>query len=91
MPATPKRRKSLDRPLDLSVEARHLDHSATPAALIELARVNDDLVLLDDVEAEQVLIEFPMGERWRRQTGYERFIRLRRPIDGRRYALIRPR
>ena len=75
-------------PLDLGKEARHLDVSGTPAALIELARRNRDLVLLEKIEEAEILVEFPMSERWRRQTGYVRFVRLRRRREGKRYALV---
>ncbi len=75
-------------PLDLSDEARHLDVSGTPAGLIELARRNGDLALLDEVDEAEILVEFPMSDRWRRQTGYVRFVRLRRRRQGKRYALV---
>lgn len=79
----------LDHPLDISREARDLDESGTPAALIELARSRDDLVVLEAISDEQVLVEWPMGQIWRRQTRCARFARLRTPIDGCRYALVR--
>lgn len=77
------------KPLDLSREARTLDDSGTPAALIETARRRDDLVLLDTVDEALVLVDFPMGHLWRAQTGCARFVRLRQKMDGREYALVR--
>jgi hypothetical protein len=79
----------LDRPLDLSREARHLDSSGTPAALIEFVRRRGDLTVVDGIVADEVLVEYPMGSAWRRQTGCARFVRLRRPRQGKRYALVR--
>src|SRR5207248_2484506 len=81
----------LDRPLNLSREARHQDESGTPAGLIELVRRHDDLIVLDTLADAEVVVEFPMGGIWKRQTGCERFVLLRRPLQGRRYALVRER
>jgi cyclopropane fatty-acyl-phospholipid synthase-like methyltransferase len=81
----------LNRPLDLSRDRRHLDESGTPAALIELARQHRDLVVLDGVRTEAVLVEYPMGRIWRAETQCVRFVRLRTPLDGKRYALVRAR
>lgn len=61
------------------------DDSGTPVALIELARRAGRLELRDEVDPEDVLIEFPMGPRPAAQTGASRFVRLR----GGGYALIR--
>lgn len=61
------------------------DLSGTPVALIELARRTGRLVFLNAVDADEVLIEFPMGRIPAVQTGASRFVRLRR--GG--YALIR--
>lgn len=82
-------KRSID-PLDLSDHARYLDLSGSPAGLIELVRRLDDLALLDELDGDEVRIEFPMAERWRSQVGYKRFVRLRKPKDGKRYALVEP-
>jgi hypothetical protein len=85
----PERSEQGARPLDLSRDARSLDDSGTPAALIEMARKQDDLVVIETVDADDVEVEYPMGVIWRRQTGCSRFVRLRVPRDGRSYALVR--
>jgi hypothetical protein len=64
--------------------------SGTPTGLIEALRRSGGLVVLDDVAAEKVLIEFPFAEAWRKETGCTRFVRLREEVDGARYALVRP-
>src|SRR3954454_18020688 len=79
----------LDRPLDLSREARAQDESGTPAAFIEQLRRHGELELLDEVADAHVAVEFPMGRLWRLQTGCARFVRLRVPRNGKRYALVR--
>lgn len=61
------------------------DDSGAPVALIELARRTGRLLLVDEVDAEDVLIEFPMGLLPAQQIGACRFVRLRR--GG--YALVR--
>lgn len=76
------------RLLDFSREARHLDESGTPTALIELAHRANDLVVVQDIDPGDVLVEFPLGAIWRRQTGCARFVQLRAPREGRRYALV---
>jgi cyclopropane fatty-acyl-phospholipid synthase-like methyltransferase len=80
----------LSRPFDLSREARHLDDSGTPTALIEFARREGDLVVLPEVSPDAVLVEYPMGRLWARETGCSRFVRLRYRHGGKRYALVRP-
>lgn len=80
--------RKLDHPLDLSREARHLDESGTPAAMIETARRRDDLVVLDSVDDEDIVVQFPMGKIWRDQTGCTRFVLLGQRVDGCRYALV---
>ena len=80
----------LSKPLDLSREARDLDESGTPAALIELARRRRTLAILDRVDELDVLVEFPMGRIWRRQTGCARFVLLRQALlRGEKYALVK--
>jgi cyclopropane fatty-acyl-phospholipid synthase-like methyltransferase len=79
----------LDRPLDLSRERRALDDSGTPSAFVEQLRRRREVLVLDSVAATDVLIEFPMGRVWRDETGCQRFVRLRQPIDGKNYALVR--
>jgi hypothetical protein len=79
----------LDRPLDLSPAARHQDKSGTPVALIEQARRLDRLVVLDAVSSDDVVVEYPLGEPWREQTGCARFVELRGDAGGKRYALVR--
>jgi hypothetical protein len=76
-------------PLDLSREARTADASGTPAALIESARREDDIALLDTLDEASIAIEFPMGPIWREQTGFQRFVRLTERLDGKQYALVR--
>jgi hypothetical protein len=76
-------------PLDLSRDARAMDDSGTPAALIENARRRGDVVVVESIEAAEVAVEFPMGTLWRQQTGCDRFVRLRVPRDGMNYALVR--
>ena len=63
--------------------------SGTPAALLEAIGSHDLLLDLPDVEDVDVLVEFPFGPEWQEHTGRRRFVRLRRPIDGLSYALIR--
>jgi hypothetical protein len=65
------------------------ESSGTPTGLIEALRRSGGLVVLDDVNAEKVLIEFPFAEAWQKETGCARFVRLREEIDGARYALVR--
>ena len=76
-------------PLDLTRDARTTDASGTPAALIESVRRKGDLAVVEDLDDSEISVEFPMGEIWRAQTGCSRFVRLSRPIDGKRYALVR--
>lgn len=73
------------RPLIRPIQMDPDDDSGTPVALIELARRTDRLRLVDEVEAEDVLIEFQMGPLPARQLGVSRFVRLRRG----EYALVR--
>jgi SAM-dependent methyltransferase len=47
------------------------------------------VIVLDDVDDEDVVVEFPMGGIWRAQTRCARFVRLRHAIDGRSHALVR--
>ena len=75
-PATP-----LDHPLRMDPN----DDSGTPVALVELARRAGHLEFLNEVDAEDVLTEFPMGPMPTEQTGASRFVRLR--SGG--YALVR--
>lgn len=82
-------RMDLNKPLDLSRDARHLDDSGTPMALIELARRRRNVIVLDRLPPENVLVEFPMGTIWQAQTKCARFVSLRAPIDGKQYALVR--
>jgi cyclopropane fatty-acyl-phospholipid synthase-like methyltransferase len=79
----------LDRPLDIGREKRHLDDSGTPMALIEMARQMGNLLVLDAIADADVLVEYPMGAIWRRETGCERFVRLRARREGKQYALVR--
>lgn len=79
----------LKRPLDLSRDKRHLDGSGTPTALIELARQRGELAVVDHIDDADVLIEFPMGPIWQRETECDRFVRLRSQRGGKRYALVR--
>jgi hypothetical protein len=79
----------LERPIDLSREARHQDASGTPAALIEQARRSGGLALVDSVDEGDVLVDYPLGEVWRAQTGCSRFVELRSRGGGKRYALVR--
>lgn len=74
----------LDRP-EAPLRLAPNDHSGTPIALIESARRTGRLRLLDEVDESDVVIEFPMGEIPRFQTGATRFVRLR--SSG--YALVR--
>jgi hypothetical protein len=78
---TPVNEGGLEGPLCLDPR----DHSGTPMALIELARRGRRLVLLNHVDPEEILIEFPMGPIPKEQTKASRFVRLR--IGD--YALIR--
>jgi hypothetical protein len=66
-----------------------LDHNGTPGGLIEMLRRVGGLALLDEVAENQVLIEYPFAEGWREETGCRRFVRLREPVDGCEYALVR--
>lgn len=70
-----------DKPIRMDPD----DDSGAPVALIELARRTGRLWLVDEVDAEDVLIEFPMGLLPAQQIGACRFVRLRR--GG--YALVR--
>jgi hypothetical protein len=65
------------------------DSTGTPVGLIEALRRSGGVVVLEEVAAEMVLIEFPFAEAWRKETGCARFVRLREEVDGARYALIR--
>jgi hypothetical protein len=64
------------------------DRSGTPAALLESIGRQGRLLVLEVVEEGEVLVDFPFGAHWQEQTGCQRFVRLRRPIDGAVYALI---
>jgi cyclopropane fatty-acyl-phospholipid synthase-like methyltransferase len=75
--------------LDLSRERRAFDDSGTPSAFIEQLRRQRELLILESVDADDVLVEFPMGRIWRDQTGCPRFVRLRHPIDGKAHAMVR--
>ena len=75
--------------LDLSRENLARDFSGTPIFLLEQARRQNDLALLDQVDDADVVIRFPFDPRWREQLGCSQFVRLRRSRDGKRYALIR--
>lgn len=63
--------------------------SGTPVSLLASAGRDGRLLLLDAVVEEEVLVEFPFGAEWRNRTGCNRFVRLRRPVDGAVYALVR--
>lgn len=63
--------------------------SGTPSSLVESLRRREQLALLDEVSEAQVLIEFPFGPEWQKETGCRRFVRLRNPVDGFKYALVR--
>jgi hypothetical protein len=77
-------------PLDLTGAGPDIDESGTPAALIELARRRNTLAVVDSLDDGNVLVEFPMGRIWERQTGCHRFVLLRRPLTGgKRYAMVR--
>lgn len=71
----------LEKPIRMDPD----DDSGTPVALIELARRTGRLRLVDQVESEDILIEFQMGPVPAQQLGASRFVRLRR--GG--YALVR--
>jgi hypothetical protein len=73
--------QSLIKPIRMDPD----DDSGTPVALIELARRTGRLRLVDEVDPEDVLIEFRMGPLPARQLGATRFVRLR---EG-GYALVR--
>jgi hypothetical protein len=66
-----------------------VDRSGTPWALLETLKRNGRLVVLERLDEDQVLIEFPFAEPWRSESGCQRFVRLRRPVDGAAFALIR--
>lgn len=78
----------LDRPFDLT-DVGSNGQSGTPTALIEHVRRLGDLVVLDRVPENEVLIEYPLAPEWRQRLEAERFVQLREPRDGRRYALVR--
>jgi hypothetical protein len=79
----------LDRPLDLSRARRNDDWSGTPGALIEQARRSRNLAVVDDIEEKDILVEYPMGQLWKEQTGCERFVQLRPGLRRETYALVR--
>ena len=68
------------------------DMSGTPVALIELARQQKALGVVGEVDEELVAVDFPFGEVPQRQTGCQRFVKLKQPLKrGRaewRYLLI---
>ena len=66
-----------------------LEQDGTPGGLIEMLRRVGGLAVLEEVAESQVLIEYPFAESWREETGYGRFVRLREPVDGCEYALVR--
>jgi SAM-dependent methyltransferase len=74
--------------LDLSSEGTFSDFSGTPIFLLDQARRHGDLTFLQSVDSDQVLIDFPFDEHWRRQLGCTRFVRLRQPREGKKYALV---
>jgi hypothetical protein len=65
------------------------DDSGTPSSLVESLRRSGALAILDEVAEVQVLIEFPFGAGWQSETGCSRFVRLRSPVEGFSYALVR--
>lgn len=65
------------RVLNQPLRMRSDDHSGTPVALIELARRSGRLELRDEVDADEIVIEFPFGPVPQEQTGCSRFLRLR--------------
>lgn len=65
------------------------ESSGTPGSLLEMLRRGGALAVFDEIAENQVLIEYPFSESWREETGCKRFVRLRQPIDGFEYALIR--
>lgn len=75
--------------LDLSSESVARDFSGTPIFLLDQAHRRADLTVLDEVEAGDVLIEYPLDPHWRDQVGCSRFVRLRRPKNGKSYALVK--
>lgn len=68
------------------------DMSGTPIALIELARQQKALGVVGEVDEDLVAVDFPFGEVPQRQTGCQRFVKLKQPMKrGRaewRYLLI---
>lgn len=68
------------------------DKSGTPIALIELARQHKALGVVGEVDESLVAVNFPFGEVPQRQTGCQRFVKLKQPMKrGRatwRYLLI---
>jgi len=68
------------------------DMSGTPIALIELARESKTLGVVGEVDEDMVAVDFPFGEVPQRQTGCQRFVKLKHPVKrGRgtwRYLLI---
>ncbi|HEX5527705.1 MAG TPA: hypothetical protein VFX44_10995 [Solirubrobacterales bacterium] len=65
------------------------DTTGTPGSLIETLRRNGSLLTLEEIDEGDVLIDFPFAGRWREETGCHRFVRLRKPIDGIHYALVK--
>lgn len=82
---TIKAATTLHKPLGHPLRMDPDDDSGTPVALVELARRSGRLEFFEDVDARDVLIEFPMGPIPAEQTGASRFVLLR--SGG--YALIR--
>lgn len=61
------------------------DVSGTPFGLLDLARSTNRLGLLfdkDSLDEENVLIEYPFSEQAAQQTGFRRFLRLRKPVPA---------
>lgn len=80
---------TLADPLITDRQSLTANHSGTPYGLVELARRTGDLLLAEDDGDLDLLVEYPFSDIWQEQTGYARFARLRTPVEGKKYALIR--
>ncbi len=80
---------SLDRAVEAWRASRDGDDSGTPVGQILAAAGARQLVLLQDVSADDVLIEWQLGPSFKSVLRVSRIVRLRIEIEGCRYALVK--
>lgn len=74
--------------IDLDAANFPRDSSGTPVAYLELVRAREDLAVVRSLADLDVLVEYPISLGWQEKLDIERFVRLRRPHDGKQHAVV---